>query len=132
MIIGMPLTWLVLVGIRLSTGGDRGFEIFTARLGPMPATLPRLFLPVACALLVLAFVPVRADEPVAEESQAIKVERVRDPAMVQYHKGYEMARRVQDAAEGRVQLLLRVLSSKAKQPVGTPAASAIDERQAGW
>jgi len=79
--------------------------------------VPKLVAPLVCALLVLGFVTARAEEPASDESQAIKVERVRDPAMVPYRKGYEMARRVQEAAGGRVRLLFRALSARSKQPI---------------
>jgi len=68
-------------------------------------------------LLVLACVPAQADETAPDASQAIKVEGVRDPALVPYQRGYEMAKHVREAAEGRVQLLFRVLSAKTKQPI---------------
>lgn len=76
-------------------------------------------LPVAGTLLALLVASgvARADEPASGDATGIVVERVRDPAMVPYRKGYELTRRVRDAAGGHVGLLFRVLSAKSKEPV---------------
>lgn len=80
---------------------------------------PSRFVSIACLALALWGVRTvaRADEPAVEDAPSIVVERVRDPAMVPYRKGYELTRRVHDVAGGSVQLLFRVRSAKTKQPV---------------
>jgi len=72
-----------------------------------------------CAVLFLGLAIAcgcaRAQDPV--EPQAVVVERVRDPAMVPYRRGYEISRRVQAAAGDHVEMVFRVISAKTKQPV---------------
>ena len=69
-----------------------------------------------------------ADSPVAppavaapqaepESAPGVSVENRRDPALMPYRRGYEMIRRIRDAAGQRVQLYFRLVSAKDDKPV---------------
>ncbi len=51
------------------------------------------------------------------ELRTVRVSGVRDPAMMPYEKAYELLSTVRKVGDGKVDLLIRVLSAKTLQPV---------------
>jgi hypothetical protein len=49
--------------------------------------------------------------------QTVKVTGVRDPAMMPYKEAYELLTRLKAIGDGRIDFVIRVISSKTKQPI---------------